>query len=144
MRTTSTPRSSPPTTPGAACRRARASSGSTLMAEDVTIEDPIGIGPTNPTGKGFRGKREAEQFWDKNLAPTQSVSITAHESFAAGNESAHVLTLTTTFPNGVKMSVHGIFTYTRERRAQDQGAARLLVDGGREDREAGLKRRGAI
>ena len=36
----------------------------------------------------------------------------AHESFAAGNESAHVLTLTTMFPNGVKMSVHGIFTYT--------------------------------
>jgi steroid Delta-isomerase len=83
-----------------------------LMADDVTIEDPIGIGPTNPTGKGFRGKREAEQFWDKNLAPTTSVAITAHESFAAGSESAHVLTLVTTFPNGMKMSVHGIFTYT--------------------------------
>src|SRR4026208_2046306 len=83
-----------------------------LMAEDVTIEDPIGIGPTNPTGKGFRGKHEAEQFWDKNLAPTQGISIEAHKSFAAGNESAHVLTLTTTFPNGTKMSVHGIFTYT--------------------------------
>ena len=83
-----------------------------LMADDVTIEDPIGIAPTNPTGKGFRGKREAEQFWDKNLAPTQSISIQTHESFAAGNESAHVLTLTTTFPNGIKMAVHGIFTYT--------------------------------
>lgn len=83
-----------------------------LMADDVVIEDPIGIGPTNPTGKGFRGKREAEQFWDQNLAPTESVSITAHESFAAGNESAHVLTLVTKFPNGVSMSVHGIFTYT--------------------------------
>ena len=83
-----------------------------LMADDVTIEDPVGIGPTNPTGKGFSGKREAEQFWDDHLAPTQGVQITAHESFAAGNESAHVLTLTTTFPNGVKMSVHGIFTYT--------------------------------
>jgi steroid delta-isomerase len=83
-----------------------------LMAEDVTIEDPVGVAPTNPTGKGFRGKREAEEFWDKNLAPTQSISIQTHESFAAGNESAHVLTLTTTFPNGIKMSVHGIFTYT--------------------------------
>ena len=83
-----------------------------LMAEDVTIEDPVGIGPTNPTGKGFRGKREAEQFWDKNLAPTKSIAITTHESFAAGNESAHVLTLTTQFSNGTVMSVHGIFTYT--------------------------------
>ena len=47
-----------------------------LMAEDVAIEDPVGLGPTNPTGKGFRGKREAEQFWDTHLAPTQSVPIT--------------------------------------------------------------------
>jgi steroid Delta-isomerase len=83
-----------------------------LMAEDVKIEDPIGVGPTNPTGKGFRGRAEAEQFWDKNLAPTESIAITAHESFAAGDESAHVLTLVTKFPNGVAMTVHGIFTYT--------------------------------
>lgn len=83
-----------------------------LMADDIKIEDPIGVGPTNPTGKGFRGKAEAEQFWDKNLAPTESVTITTHESFAAGNESAHRLTLVTKFPNGVKMTVNGIFTYT--------------------------------
>ncbi len=83
-----------------------------LMADDVVIEDPIGVGPTNPTGKGFRGRAEAEQFWDKNLAPTESVTITAHESFAAGDESAHVLTLVTRFPNGAAMTVHGIFTYT--------------------------------
>jgi steroid delta-isomerase len=93
-----------------------------LMAEDVTIEDPIGIGPTNPTGKGFRGKREAEEFWDKNLAPTESIKITAHESFAAGSESAHILTLVTKFPNGVKMSVHGIFTYT----VNDDGKIKAL------------------
>ena len=34
-----------------------------------------------------------------------------HESFAAGLESAHVLTLTTTFDNGAAIEVHGIFTY---------------------------------
>ena len=83
-----------------------------LMADDVVIEDPIGKGPTNPTGRGFRGRAEAARFWDENLAPTESVTITAHESFAAGDESAHVLTLVTAFPNGVKMTVHGIFTYT--------------------------------
>ena len=93
-----------------------------LLAEDVTIEDPIGVAPTNPTGKGFRGKAEAAGFWDKNLAPTESVSVEAHESFAAGNESAHVLTLTTSFPNGVKMIVHGIFTYT----LNDAGKIRSL------------------
>ena len=81
-----------------------------LLAPSIVIEDPIGVGPTNPTGKGIRGLEEAKAFWDKNIAPT-SIRIEAHESFAAGSESAHVLTLTTSFPNGVKIVVHGIFTY---------------------------------
>jgi len=81
-----------------------------LLAPSIVIEDPIGVGPTNPTGKGIRGLEEAKAFWDKNIAPT-SIRIEAHESFAAGSESAHVLTLTTSFPNGVKIIVHGVFTY---------------------------------
>jgi steroid delta-isomerase len=81
-----------------------------LLSDDVCIEDPIGGGPTNPTGKGLRGRAEAADFWEKNIAPT-TIRIQAHESFAAGRESAHVLTLTTSFPNRVVMHVHGIFTY---------------------------------
>ena len=83
-----------------------------LLADDVTIEDPIGVGPTNPTGKGFRGKAEARKFWDTQIGATESIRIRAEKSFAAGNESAHVLTLTTKFPNGASLTVHGIFTYT--------------------------------
>ena len=93
-----------------------------LMADDVTLEDPIGVAPTNPTGKGYRGKAEAEKFWDDNIGRTESISIEAHESFAAGSESAHVLTLTTRFPNGTIMSVHGIFTYE----VNDEGKLKAL------------------
>jgi steroid delta-isomerase len=82
-----------------------------LLADDVTIEDPIGVAPTNPSGKGFCGKQEAQQFWDTNIGRTESISIEAEKSFAAGNESAHVLTLTTKFANGMSMAVHGIFSY---------------------------------
>jgi len=82
-----------------------------LLAEDVCIEDPIGVGPTNPTGRGVRGKAEAAAFWDRNLAPTERIEFQVHESFAAGRESAHLLTLTTHFPGGTRMIVHGIFTY---------------------------------
>jgi steroid delta-isomerase len=82
-----------------------------LMADDVVLEDPIGVAPTNPSGQGFRGRAEAEKFWDQNLAPTEKIEIETHESFAAGDESAHVLTLTTHFPGGTRMKVHGIFTY---------------------------------
>ncbi len=81
-----------------------------LMAEDVCVEDPIGVAPTNPSGEGLRGKAALAEFYEKNIAPTE-ITIEAEESFAAGNESAHVLNLTTSFPNGVKMRVHGIFTY---------------------------------
>ena len=81
-----------------------------LMAPDICLEDPIGVGPTNPDGKGIRGLEGAAKFWDGNIAKS-TIRIQTHESFAAGSESAHVLTLTTGFPNGVTIVVHGIFTY---------------------------------
>ena len=87
-----------------------------LMAEDVCIEDPIGVGPTNPTGKGMRGKDEVSAFYDKHIGPS-TLEIETHESHVAANESAHVLSLTTTLPNGVKSRVRGIFTY----RVNDKG-----------------------
>ena len=81
-----------------------------LMADDVLIEDPIGVAPTNPEGKGIRGKEALGRFWDQNLAPTEVV-IETHESFACGNESAHRMTLRTTFPGNTTFVVDGIFTY---------------------------------
>jgi steroid delta-isomerase len=81
-----------------------------LMADDVCVEDPIGVAPTNPTGEGVRGKAALAEFYDKNIAPAD-ITIRSQESYAAGRESAHVLDLTTSFPNGVRMHVHGIFTY---------------------------------
>ncbi len=81
-----------------------------LMAEDVCIEDPIGVSPLDPVGKGQCGKEAVSAFWDRNIAPS-AIRIEAHRSFVAGRESAHLLTLTTTFPNGGSMTVTGIFTY---------------------------------
>jgi steroid delta-isomerase len=88
-----------------------------LMADDVCMEDPIGVAPTNPTGKGVQGKSAVEAFWDKNIGPS-TIRIETHESYAAeGNEAAHVMTLNTTLSNGVKTRVRGIFTY----RVNDEG-----------------------
>jgi len=88
-----------------------------LMSDDVCIEDPIGVAMTNPTGKGIRGKAEVGEFYDKNIAPA-TIRIEPHESFASeANEVAHLLTLTTTLPNGVVSRVRGIFTY----RTNDEG-----------------------
>ena len=40
------------------------------MAEGIVIEDPIGIAPTNPDGKGIRGKAAVSDFWDTHMATT--------------------------------------------------------------------------
>lgn len=81
-----------------------------LMADDVCIEDPIGVSPLDPLGKGHCGREAVSAFWERHIAPT-AIHIEAQRSFAAGQESAHLLTLTTTFPNGGSMRVQGIFTY---------------------------------
>ena len=81
-----------------------------LMSDDACMEDPIGIAPTNPTGKGVIGKAEVSEFYDKYIGPS-TIVIEVHESRAAGNESAHVMTLDTTLSNGVRTKVRGIFTY---------------------------------
>jgi steroid delta-isomerase len=83
-----------------------------LMAEDVCVEDPIGVAPTNADGKGVRGKLALAEFYDKIIAENE-LSITCHQSYLSSSdlEAAHVLTLTSAFPNGVKSHVTGIFTY---------------------------------
>jgi steroid delta-isomerase len=81
-----------------------------LFAEDACIEDPIGVSPLDPEGKGQRGKQAIEKFWDANIAPN-TIEIDMRHSYAAGSEAAHLGALTTTFPNGSKVIVEGIFTY---------------------------------
>ena len=90
-----------------------------LMAEDICVEDPIGVAPTNPDGKGVRGKAALSEFYDKNMA-SSTIEIETHESYAADNdknESAHLMTLRTTLSGGMKVIVRGIFTY----RINDEG-----------------------
>ena len=81
-----------------------------LMADDICIEDPIGVAPTNPTGEGVQGKEAVSAFFDQNIAKNR-LDITTHESFYAGRESAHKLTIAVELENGVKTSVTSIFTY---------------------------------
>jgi steroid delta-isomerase len=89
-----------------------------LMADDVHIEDPIGGGVTNPNGEGVRGKEAVSAFYDSNIAEND-LEITCEQTFLASSdhEVAHVLSLRSSFANGVRSTVRGIFTY----RVDDQG-----------------------
>ena len=85
-----------------------------LYTEDAIIEDPIGVSIIDPAGEGHRGPAAREAFWDNFIAPSR-IDIEIHHSFAAGNEVANHITITTEIPGaeGVKYltSVTGIFTY---------------------------------
>jgi hypothetical protein len=51
------------------CVQARDKAGwLALMADDIVIEDPIGVAITNETGLGVRGKAAVSEFFDKNIA----------------------------------------------------------------------------
>ena len=85
-----------------------------LYAEDAIIEDPIGVSMIDPEGKGHRGPAAREAFWDNFIAPSK-ISIDIHHSYAAGNEVANRITITTQIPAGegkaLLQKVTGIFTY---------------------------------
>ncbi len=87
-----------------------------LMADDVCVEDPIGVGPTNPTGEGVKGKAAVSEFYDKNISETKIV-VETHESYYVDRESAHKLTINATLSNGITSKVTSIFTY----RVNDEG-----------------------
>jgi hypothetical protein len=81
-----------------------------LFTDDAIIEDPVGVSPLDPDGKGHVGKAAIARFWDNNVAPNQIVLDIRH-SYACGHEVANVGSITTTLPNGMKAVVEGVFVY---------------------------------
>jgi ketosteroid isomerase-like protein len=88
-----------------------------LWAEDGCVEDPVGVSFIDPTGEGFRGAARREEFWDKNIGPTDSIVFALHDSFAAGNEVANVATITITVGGSTVTECEGVFVY----RVDDDG-----------------------
>jgi len=84
-----------------------------LMADDIVIEDPIGVAITNEDGTGVRGKAAVAAFFDKNIA-TNNLRIECEETFPSSSdlEVAHILTLHSAFEGGLTSKVRGVFSYT--------------------------------
>jgi ketosteroid isomerase-like protein len=81
-----------------------------LFADDAVIEDPIGVSPLDPTGRGHRGKEAIRAFWDLAIAPV-TLRFAIERSYACGHEVANVGTITATAPGGVRTVTEGVFTY---------------------------------
>ena len=86
-----------------------------LYAEDAIIEDPIGVSIIDPEGNGHRGPAAREAFWDNFIGPALSIDIEILHSYAAGNEVANHIIITTTLDAGegkaLVQKVTGVFTY---------------------------------
>ena len=65
---------------------------------------------TDPEGLGHRGKKAINVFWDTNIAPN-TVKLDIQKSYAAGQEAAHMGTITTVLEDGSIVTVEGIFVY---------------------------------
>ena len=85
-----------------------------LYAEDAIIEDPIGVSPIDPEGKGHRGPAAREAFWDNFIAPA-NINIDILDSYAAGMEVANHVVISVTVDLGegkaLQQKVHGVITY---------------------------------
>ncbi|WP_279246545.1 nuclear transport factor 2 family protein [Candidatus Litorirhabdus singularis] len=66
---------------------------------EAVLEDPVGVSPMDPEGKGHHGIDAIAAFWD-NFIGTGNVRFHIRESFACGNECANVGTITTRSAEG--------------------------------------------
>jgi ketosteroid isomerase-like protein len=81
-----------------------------IFTDDAVVEDPIGVSPLSPDGQGRRGKAAIAAFWD-DVISSGHVTFDIRESYACGDECANVGRITTTFPDGGRSHVEGVYTY---------------------------------
>jgi len=81
-----------------------------LYAEDAIIEDPVGVSPLDPSGRGHRGRAAMAAFWDMVIAPG-NMSYLIRESYACADECANVWSLTNTLPGNVQVTVDLVSIY---------------------------------
>jgi ketosteroid isomerase-like protein len=96
-----------------------------LFADDAVVEDPIGVSPLDPTGKGHRGKAAISAFWNADIGPRKTEFDIRH-SYAAGNEVANVGQSITTMPDGKKAFVRVVITYKVNDEGKTSYPTRLL------------------
>jgi ketosteroid isomerase-like protein len=82
-----------------------------LFAADAVVEDPVGPSMFDTEGKGHHGHEGISAFWDLAIAQVSRFRFSIRDSFAAGDESANVGTITTFLPGGLRVDTEGVFVY---------------------------------
>ena len=100
----------------AAVRRRDKEAWLALFAADALVEDPVGPSQFDPEGAGHRGRDAISAFWDRAIAPNESVEFLFDDSFACGNEIAFTGQVRSQ-NGGQVLEAEGVFVY----RVDDQG-----------------------
>lgn len=81
-----------------------------LFAEDAVVQDPAGVSPLDPSGRGHRGREAIGRFWDAVIAPGD-VEMRVRESYPCGDECANVATIVNRMPGGVEIAADAVVVY---------------------------------
>ena len=81
-----------------------------LFADDVVVQDPVGVSALDPTGKGHRGKEAVSGFWDMVIAGN-TLSFDVKMRVPRGNECAVMASLINRMPNGEQLETEMIVIY---------------------------------
>lgn len=92
-----------------------------MFADDGWVEDPVGKSGFDPEGKGHHGPEAIAAFWDKAIAPTESIEFLIEDSVACGDEVANIGLIRTTIGGGI-VDAQGVFIY----RANAEGKLQSL------------------
>jgi hypothetical protein len=81
-----------------------------LYAEEAVVQDPVGVSPLDPTGKGHRGKEALGRFWDAVIAAGE-LTMRIRESYPSGDECANVVAITNKLPSGGSITTDCVIVY---------------------------------
>lgn len=82
-----------------------------LFEADAVVQDPVGVSPTDPTGKGHIGIAAISAFYDTFPTDTGSMEFEVQRIIARGDEAAVDLTFRFTDKDGNVSSIQAINIY---------------------------------
>lgn len=81
-----------------------------LFAEDAVVEDPLGVSPLDPSGKGHHGRAGISAFWDMAIA-AGDIRFELLQSHPCGDSCANVAHLTKSFSPEMKIEIDLVIVY---------------------------------
>jgi len=83
-----------------------------LFVDNASVFDPVGPMPHDPEGKGFHGKDEIGQLWDRTIATFKALRFVVRERYVGGTQAATLFTVTLTPQSGPEIAMKGMAIHT--------------------------------